>query len=539
MTVPRRDFLALAAITAGASGGRFSDRGAWSLVPGDVVPEMDEELARRLALAAIEAARAAGAQFADVRVSGRRTISLVVRGGATDEPGTAPPYLGSTVDYGVRVLVDGMWGFAGGFLATPDAVADTARTAIVRARSNRARRPRRVELAPAPRVENGRWATPIDHNPFAISVADQIEEMAQAVVEGQRVRGVSSVSASTYWQQTLHVFASTEGSTIVQRLSSGGGDGTVYASARADYTTEMEKAEGLRSGGYGYEAVRRRGLDTGSALRAAVERAVARSGPPGPAPTSVEVGRYDLVFTPGAVRALVSDIIGPALNLERALGYRANSVGTSFAAPPLDILGTYQLCSPLVTLRADRTRPHAYATVGWDDEGVAASEFTLIDKGVIVEYLTSRQTAPELGPYYRAKGADPGSRGCMVGVGQTPPEVASPNLALDPGPEALALDDIVADTKRGFLVSDLFGATDQQLFSGQYVVREVREIRGGKVGRKMKDFAFQFLTSQFWKKIDVLGGPESVTDGPAYPGHMRAVPLRVREVNVLNTGITL
>ena len=59
-----------------------------------------------------------------------------------------------------------------------------------------------------------------------------------------------------------------------------------------------------------------------------------------------------------AVAYLLVVTVAEALNLERALGYRANQDGTSFAAPPQAMLGSYHVGTPLLTVHADRSRPH-------------------------------------------------------------------------------------------------------------------------------------------------------------------------------------
>jgi TldD protein len=286
-------------------------------------------------------------------------------------------------------------------------------------------------------------------------------------------------------------------------------------------------------------------------MRRAAERALEASRSY-TAATSTDVGRYDLVLGAKAVARLLTMTLAQALNLERALGYEANRAGTSFAAPPAEILGKYQVGSSLLTLTADRTRPHAPATVGWDDEGVPTGEHTLIRDGVIVDYLTTRQTAAELSGVYQSRGSAPGSRGCASGGGQALPSVRLPNLALAPGKESTTLEELIAGTKRGFYVENCGGSSDQQLLSTQAGAgaSSVREIRNGKLGRAIGDFAFQFITPSFWKSVDAIGGAASVMETQAGTGHsgldplqlpsalVRVVPVRVREVNVLNTGRT-
>jgi TldD protein len=546
MTHTRREFLKqVSAATAFGVLHRLPGRALWAMAPGALIPEPDEALLKRLALTAVDAARTAGAAFADVRVTGMRRFNWGAGfNGAGERPGMSPPRLEFSTAYGVRAAVDGAWGFAGGYVLTPEAIAQVARRAVSRAKGNRPRRPRTLELAPVARVENGLWAPPIAQDPFAVPVGEQADLALAALAAAAGVRGVLSGIFGAGWQQSLTVFASSEGSLTVQRLTRGGPGARVWGRSRDDNGLGDEDVASLRQGWYGYEALSRVD-DLAGELRQAAERAVAKSGPPDPPPVPVEVGRYDLVLSGWAVAHVLRATLVPALDLERALGYQANRAGTSFAAPPTDILGKYQVASPLVTLRADRTRPHDFATVGWDDEGVPAGEWTLIKDGVIVDYLTSRHTAVELAPLYRARGEPLRSRGCMVGSGATWPEISTPNLTLEPGPAGVSLDDLIGDVKRGFYIDGgAPGGSDQQLLSGQFIGGGVREIRNGKLGREVNGFAFQILTQPFWKNLDALGGPETVKEGgvtfsaPLRPlrGHTaRASAARVRQVNVLNT----
>src|SRR5689334_18831650 len=80
---------------------------------------------RDLTTLALDAARSAGAQYADVRVSRNRNQSIFTReqrvqGIADNE----------TFGFGVRVLVDGAWGFAASADLTRDEVQRVARQAV-------------------------------------------------------------------------------------------------------------------------------------------------------------------------------------------------------------------------------------------------------------------------------------------------------------------------------------------------------------------------------------------------------------------------
>lgn len=518
--------------------------------PIELLPEPDETLLTDLALRAIEAARAAGAQFADIRLAVGRYITIRCQLGELEghSPEMAVPDLRMTVGYGIRAVVDGAWGIAAGQDLTPDGVARVARAAVARARANRPRRPRTLELAAVPVVRNGSWATGIEEDPFAIPVGEQADRMLEALSAIVGTPGLRVAVVRYRWQRSNRVFASSEGTVQTQRIDLALPLASVNARAGEGYNYVSESIEALKSGGYGYEAVSR--TDLAEEFRQAIERAKERSRDAVP-PISTDVGRFDLVLSARAAASVLSQTLAEALNAERILGYRANREGTSFVPPPAEMLGNYQLGSPLLTVRADRTEPHAPATVGWDDEGVAATEFTLIEGGVLMDYLTTRQTAAELAPWYRSRGMPERSNGCASGAGQLRPSVQLPNLTLLPGREEISVEELIADTKRGFFLDNAGGVADHQVLTAQFRGAGIREIRNGKLGAPIKDFAFQFVTPNLWKSLDALGGPASAEqvligtdyltsrDGVQLPyAGVRAVPVRFRDVNVLNTGRT-
>jgi TldD protein len=517
--------------------------------PAELVPELDDALLTTLACVAIDAARRAGASFADVRIGSGQLLSVTCDYSAGRDPRLQmdPPGLELNVSYGVRVVVDGAWGFAAGHGLTADDVAETARRAVARARANRPRRPRMLELAPAPVIADGRWAVPIERDPFEVPAGEQADLQLAALEPLMTIPEVKRATIGFSWQRANRVFASSEGSSLSQRIAFAGLGAGVTASAGDGLGWAAEGVDGFESSPIGYEAVTR--IDLRAGLRRAAERAIAESRIKRPPPVPAEVGRFDVVVSPGAMAELVGALV-PALDGERAFGYTANAAGTSFAAPPADIIGRYQVGSRLLTLEADRTRPGSAATIGWDDEGVPAEAFTLVREGVIVDYLTTRQTAVELAPSYRARGERPRSRGCASGCGHERPGVRLPNLTVQPGPGTVDLDDLVRDTKRGYYLDAVGGASDQQVLNTQFRGWRARIIRNGKLGGYVSDLAFQFITPSFWKGLDALGGTATAKRvlrgtgfGPGDPVQLRfattsAVPGRFRQVNVLNTGRT-
>lgn len=517
--------------------------------PLDLLPDPDEAFLRDLALRAVEAARSAGADFADVRVAVGRSLNLrhYINTHGSPDPELQTPGLSLKYEYGIRALVNGAWGIASGSDFTPDGVAGVAAAAVARGKANRPRHRSSLDLAPEPVVRDGRWKTPIVEDPFQVPVGAQAGLALEALGGLSAMRGMTGWLTFN-WQRTNRIFASSEGSLQVQEVHLTFPSGSVRAQHPLGTGFGRATIDTLREGGYGYEVVS--DLDMNEEVLKASELALERSAEQ-TTTTPTEVGRYDLVLAPGAVAGVLSTTLAEAVNAERAFGYLANRSGTSFAAPPASSIGQLELGSDLLTVRANRTEAHGAATVGWDDEGVEAREFAFIQDGVLVDYLTNRQTAAELGDAYGSRGREVRSNGCASGAGRVTPSIQLPNLTMEPGAEEVSAEDMISDIERGFFIEGAGGDTDQQLLSGQYSAHGVREINNGRLGDRATDFAFQFLTPSFWKSMDAIGGPESSrlsqvanqrardngSDGiQLQRGSVHAVPARFRDVNVINIG---
>ncbi len=498
---------------------------------------------------ALQAAEHAGASYADVRVCTGRTLRIRSEyqpGVSRGRPDMSPPILLSESGYGIRVLVDGVWGFAGGFEMTPEGVQRVAAAAVRRGQATQSRHT--VELASAPTIPDGDWTTPIEVSAFDVSMGEQGDFQLEALAAAARVDGVRRALVDFSWQETDRVFASTSGSVTKQRLYTFAPLAFVAASSEEAFSGSAESVESLVSGGYGYEAVTRSKLvsEVGAAAARAVE--VSRSLAP---PLSFGVGRFDVVLSSRSMINVIGSTLARALDAERVLGFNTNHGGTSYAAPAEAVLGQLQIASPLVSLHADRSRPHGHATVAWDDEGVVPIDTELIRDGIVMDYLTTRETAPQFAELYRRRGDEVRSLGYASGAGQELPTVELPNLTLQAGPEDQTLDDLISGIDRGFYIEQMIGMPDHQLLSAQYSVPTGRawEIRNGRKVDRAQDLALQFVTPQLWRSLDALGGSDSSEDGTHSTPHAfrrhptqqwfssaSAPPGRFRNVNILNTG---
>ncbi len=142
-----------------------------------------------------------------------------------------------------------------------------------------------------------------------------------------------------------------------------------------------------------------------------------------------------VIFDPEAARSLLS-LLASCVNgssIWRKSSYLVDRIGT-------------QVASPLVTIVDDPFVRRGPGSRAWDGEGVPSVRNVVVEAGKLATYLTDSYAARRLG---HAKSTANASRGgASVGVGVT-------NFRLEPGQGTL--DDLVAATPKGLLVTDMMG----------------------------------------------------------------------------------
>jgi TldD protein len=262
---------------------------------------------------------------------------------------------------------------------------------------------------------------------------------------------------------------------------------------------------------------------------------------------SVEVGRYDLILDPTNLWLTIHESIGHPTELDRAMGYEANYAGTSFVAPPEKFIGKFRYGRDFMNIQGDRTQEDSLSRTMWDDEGVPADKWLIINKGIFSDYQTTREQASWIAPLTGVKK----SHGCSFADSWSSVQFQRmPNVSLLPGDKDIGIDDIVAATDRGIVVKNRGSwSIDHQRFNFQFSGQVFYEVKGGKITGMLKDVAYQSRTPDFWNSMDMIGGPKSYWlggsfgDGKGEPAQSNSVshgcvPARFKQVNIVNTGRT-
>ena len=533
MSHDRRDFLKGTAAAALAAAAGRSAMGGALLLPAapqrvERAPGTDA-LVEELTMEALNAARDAGASYADARV-GRYRRQFV----ATRERQVTGVNDSESYGIGVRALVQGSWGFAATSSMTKEGAQQAAREAARLARAARTTQRRPIELAPTTAVK-GTWRTPVTRDPIDVPIEEKVALLLaanEAALKVPKVRFVNSGMSLLREEKTL---ATTDGTLVTQTFVRVGPQFTATAIADGEFQSYNEE---LAPRGQGWEYIE--SLDmTGNAERwasLAAEKLIARS---------VEVGRYDLILDPTNLWLTIHESIGHPTELDRAMGYEANYAGTSFIAPPEKMIGKLKYGGAFMNIRGDRTQEGSLARVAWDDEGVPADEWLIVDKGMFTDYQTTREQAAWISGLTGVTH----SHGCSFADSWSSVQFQRmPNISLLPAEQDISLDDIVADTQRGIIVKNRGSwSIDHQRFNFQFSGQVFYEVRNGKITGMLKDVAYQSRTPDFWNSMDMIGGKSSYWlggsfgDGKGEPGQSNSVshgcvPARFRGVNIVNTG---
>jgi TldD protein len=441
---------------------------------------------RDLTSRALDTATALGATYADVRVVRRLEESINVKSGRVE--GVAG---GESEGFGVRVIVDGAWGFAASHrLSTAEAdriAADAVRIARASATAIR----ERVGLDGRPPAY-GRFETEVVEDPFAIPMDQKIADLLAADRAMNAVKGIAWTESLFAAQREWKTFAATDGSYTEQVITHLGAGLEANAIDGDEHQRRSYPDNGGSWASAGYEFIR--GMDLqGNAERVASEAVELLSAPPLPA------GTRTIVLHPSQLYMQVHESCGHPTELDRALGSEASYAGTSFLTP--DMLGTFRYGSDLCDIVADATVPGGLGTFGWDDEGVAAQQVPLIKEGIFVGYLSSRETAPRIGR---------NSGGAMRADGWNRiPLIRMTNVNLLPKP-GMTFEQIVADTDDGLLFeTNRSWSIDDRRLNFQFSTEVCREIKGGKPGKLYRNGTYTGITYELWRSMDAVGDASS------------------------------
>ncbi|HEX8425756.1 TldD/PmbA family protein [Hymenobacter sp.] len=544
----RRDFVGLTGL---ATGALFipSVPGFGSGNPVDAMrlldAAVDPAVKKKLADAAMNAAKAAGATYCDVRIGRYLNQGVFTREKQVQN-------IVSTESYGagIRVIANGTWGFAATNTVTEAGLAKAAQLAVQIAKANSKVQKAQVQLAPQKGYGEVSWKAPIQLNAFEVPIKDKVDILLAANAKAME-NGASFVNSVLFQVNEQKYFASTDGSYIDQDIHRIWPTFGVTAIDRASGKFRSRQALSAPMG-MGYEYLTPKAADkiagpagsdvigyknsydiledAAAAAKQVKQKLTAKS---------VVPGKYDLVLDPHHLGLTIHESVGHPTELDRVLGYEANYAGTSFATLEWKAKNI-PYGSKQVNIVADKLQANSLGAVGYDDEGVKTKEWDLIKEGKLIDYQKIRDQAAMVGQ----KESD----GCCYSQSwQDVQFQRMPNVSLRPGTTKLTVDEMVSKVDKGiYIAGNGSFSIDQQRYNFQFGGQVFYAIDKGKITGMLEDVAYQANTQEFWNSC--AGSCDQAdyrfagffNDGKGQPSQSSAVShgsatTRFNGVNVINT----
>ena len=435
---------------------------------------------------ALDIAALRGASYADARIAEIRNRSLTTKNGRVGHASES-----ETFGIGVRVIVDGAWGFAATGDLGRESVEGTAVRAVEIAKASARVKKQDVRLA-AEKAAVAEWMTPYKIDPFTTSVEQNLGNLLEIDAEMRAVAGVTLAETGMNFQRDESWFVSSEGADIHQTKYSTGAGYTAYAFAGS----EIQKRSYPNSFGgqwqnRGYEQIEE--LKLLENARRVAEEAVALH-----KAEQCPEGVFTIILDGSQLGLQIHESIGHPIELDRVLGMEANFAGTSFLT--LEKLGNLKYGSEIVNVVADARQEHGpgLGTFAYDDEGVEAQCTPIITNGRFTGYLSSRETA-------HLVGASRSGGTLRAECWNRLPIIRMTNVSILPGEKPLSREQLIASTEHGiYMETNKSWSIDDKRYNFQFGCEIGWEIRNGKRVRMLKNPSYSGITTEFWNSLDAI-----------------------------------
>jgi len=290
----------------------------------------------------------------------------------TAENGVMKSYVnGKIAGLGIRVIVDGTLGIASSTNLDFPTLRTQVEYAVKMAQATKTQR--KVINLSTEKVIKTTSKSQLISDPSSVSDQEKIE-IAINANKSAMLDGVKSSITRLAWLHERRIFKSSEGSDVTSDMTMTG----LSQSSIASFEGEMESFSDSKSRCAGFEYISR--IDWCEFSKEVSETAlrVVRARTP-------KAGYYHVVADP--------DLVG--LILHEAFGHATEADLVTVKESVLDNCLGKSVASPLVTILDEGVHEGGYF-FPYDDEGSAKTKQIIVDKGILMGFLHSRETAHEM-----------------------------------------------------------------------------------------------------------------------------------------------
>lgn len=457
--------------------------------------------------------------FADVRITNTDTEEI------SFENGFLRDYVSShgSPALGIRVLMNGCWGFAGSKDLSNGSIDRLIKTAKQNALQGSKFQKNKVSFPALPAIKAEYHHQP-KINPFTMhkeEKMDYLRNLATAIKPKGKI--VHSFVSAEYMRQEKY-YANTEGSYSHTSYYNMLPVMMVVAADSGQIQSRTWPGH-MSAGRAGFELFydQKFNENTGRIIKEATDLL--------DAPTITEE-KADIIIGSGHLALQLHESVGHATEADRIFGMEISYAGKTFIKP--EMLGKYQYGSPIVNIYSDSSDPAGLGYHPMDDEGVPSKKVDIIKDGILVDQQTSRHIAYMLGlqPSSNMKGS----------FADDFPLVRMTNFCIAPGKGNLA--DLIKSTENGYYLD--FTKTwsiDDNRNNFQFTTEIGYKIKDGVIIGIVKEPTYFGITKDFWNACDAICGTEewgyhsTFHCGKGEPGQVMQLshgvaPARFKNINV-------
>lgn len=395
---------------------------------------------------------------------------------------------------GIRVLWNGAWGFAAtsdpsGIHACFDRAAQNARTA-----SELVRVP--ISMGRCDPVK-GSYSTPVEVDPFTVGLEEKLAFLTKLDNGLKDDFILKRIVYANFMKKSIH-FQNSEGSEIRKDLVHTFG---MMMAMALDSEGEMQRRSmnlyTTGDGSAGWELMEdpKQFLDNTGRIRSELAQLVKAE--------PLEYGRRAVILLPGQGHLQVHETIGHPLELDRILGYELSYAGGSFV--DLDSFGKLQYGSERLSVSSYGGIANSPGSFGFDDNGTPQRDYLLIDRGILVNALSSRAMVNEANERAGRKVFEHSGGAARATSFYRAPIDRMTNVNILPGNDG-TLEDIIASTDDGIIVDNpvswSIGSNREHFHFGCEIAWEVKD---GRRTRILRNPTYQGHTLEFYRSLSAVG----------------------------------
>ena len=445
-----------------------------------------------LANLAVELAVKLGASYADARVEACETEQVAMKNGDWELP-----LQSSSIGIGIRVIANGGEAFASTTKLARSEIKSLVKRAVQRARLIGEKRKEKIELSEE-KSKKARWR--------AVGKELTIDELMDFLkgIDGnlKEVKLAMRFLELTHTKQEK-LFVNSEGSEIrseVERYH-------LFYNLLARLAGKCEQRYFYLGCSGGFRWVKRWNASEKIAREATLLQSTLHA-------KKAKAGKYDVILSPELVGIIVHECVGHPFEADRILGREAAQAGKSYAS--VELLGK-RIGSVEVSVVDDPTIKGSYGFYLYDDEGVKARKRTLIERGVVKEFLQNRKTAFAFNTKSNAA--------ARASSYAREPIVRMANTFILPG--SYTFDELIEDVKRGIFINSFTEWNiDDKRVNQKYVGCEAYLIENGEIKGLVRRPVIELTTFTFLSSIDACSRDLQFVAGTCGKGEpMQGIPV--------------